>query len=174
MDYLTLLTTCSLTLFTSAHPSPCASPATPKTSSVIAPSPVSIPIFSILNGDTETAWFLLTHVLASHPGQLTNVDKQIREAAEVLVWREMDRANMCIRALGSWFESNGQEIGMCQLEKLAKEYGVGVAFGNEKGSSPVHPHTSCHERGMEDDHEHSHSYRHGICDDAGATTTILA
>ncbi|WVQ73117.1 hypothetical protein IAR50_002681 [Cryptococcus sp. DSM 104548] len=148
MDYLTILTSCYITLFTSppTHRSPFSSPCSSPTSTtmpsiILPPKPISIPVSSVLYNDNETAWFLMRHILAAPlPNPLSPLantgtgsgstgradSRRMEEEAEVMVWREIDRAKMCIRAIGGWFGKNGARIGAKELAMLGERFGVDV------------------------------------------------
>ncbi|TYJ58596.1 hypothetical protein B9479_000806 [Cryptococcus floricola] len=178
MDYLTILTSCYITLFTSppSHRSPFSSPCSSPTSSsmlssILPPKPISVPVSSILYSDNETAWFLMRHILAPplpNPfSPLANTgsgsagrgdNKRMEEEAEVMVWREIDRAKMCIRAIGGWFGANGGRIGLKELAMLGEKFGVEVVV-KESGSIQ-------RDRGQTIT---AHSHSHGIRDD----TTVM-
>ncbi|WVQ83037.1 hypothetical protein IAT38_005175 [Cryptococcus sp. DSM 104549] len=148
MDYLTILSTRSLILF--PHPtaghygSPVSSPTTPTPAStspkprlLLPPSPIAIPVSSILYSDNDTAYFLVHHVLSSNASSVPNSSsakggvqgKEATAEAEVMAWREVDRARMCVLALGQWFaHTHPGRAGMdeAELQQIAAQYGVGI------------------------------------------------
>ena len=89
-----------------------------------------MPIHSLMSRDTDTAYYLLTHVL-THPSLfpsavfLGDVSKEVANEAEVMVWGEIDKAKMFIRALGAWFAANKGAITEKEVESLAGEWGLG-------------------------------------------------
>ncbi|WWD18601.1 hypothetical protein CI109_103054 [Kwoniella shandongensis] len=151
MDYLTILSSRSLILFPSSSSSsplratqlPPGSPTTtpPSLNALLPPIPISIPISSIIYADTDCAYFLLHHLLSSTGGGsvLGNTDKEVLGEAEVIVWREIDRAKLFTRALGKWFATPGigaeRKMDEKELLHLAEKYGLGMKCeeGDERG-----------------------------------------
>ena len=150
MDYLDILSTRSLLLFSPTKPShqsdsPNTTPSTP-TSDLPASSParIAMPIQSLMEGHSECVYFLVTHVLATAfqphstspgaPGSLGSdglfeglggTPKELVGEAELLVWKEMDKAKMFGRDLGQWFRGQGNSrIGEKELERLAQKWGL--------------------------------------------------
>lgn len=142
MDYLTIIATRCVVLFpktiTPSHhrsfsnSSSSSDPNAPRTptSCIPRPGPVTMPIESLMYSDTEAAYYLLTHVLthgslfpsAVHLGEVT---KEVANEAEVMVWGEIDKAKMFIRALGAWFAQHKEAITEKEMESLAGEWGLG-------------------------------------------------
>lgn len=83
-----------------------------------------------MSSDTDTAYYLLTHVL-THPSLfpsavfLGDITKEVTAEAEVMAWGEIDKAKMFIRALGAWFAENKGAITEKEIERLAAEWGLG-------------------------------------------------
>lgn len=46
--------------------------------------------------------------------------------AEVLVWKEIDRAKMFARGLGEWIKGSNGRIGERELRDLAEKFGLGI------------------------------------------------
>lgn len=139
MDYLTIIATRSLVLFpitsgTAERPlsassidtlTPFAKPST----TLPRPSPVTIPIHSLMHSDTDCAYFLLTHIFTSHPtstmivaNHLCGINKELTREAEILVWSEIDRAKMFIRDLGRWCGDHPERITLGELQNLAVKW----------------------------------------------------
>lgn len=119
MDYITILTTRSLLLFPSlpyASRLDQTSPPTTPTTTLYQPSPIAIPLSNLLSPDTTLFFFLLQHVLGRPEHLVSLSDKQ---EAEVLVWRELDKAAVFLRELGMAIGRGDQEV-----ERVAKECGV--------------------------------------------------
>ncbi|KAK8858705.1 hypothetical protein IAR55_002934 [Kwoniella newhampshirensis] len=156
MDYLTILATRALILFPptwTSHESLittsrlASSPTTtpPTSHLLLSPTPISIPISSILNADTDCAYFLIHHILSTTPqGGLRTTDKEVLREAEVVVWREIDRAKLFTRALGAWFanahKSGVGKLGERELGELAEKYGLGLQ--NESSEVGQEGHTN--------------------------------
>ena len=160
MDYLDLLATRSLILFSpptpTSHPSPISAdelpnttPQTPNASlpDPATPEPVSMPIHSLIEGSSDCLYFLVTHVLStavtpsatSSPGSTTSdspsvgagslggTPKELIGEAELLVWKEMDKAKMFGRELGQWFVGHGNSrISEAELARMAAKWGLKV------------------------------------------------
>ena len=82
--------------------------------------------------DTDCAYFLLTHVLTSHPSlvhsshHVGSTPKDIAGQAEVVVWSEIDKAKMFTRALGEWFGTHPGGIDEGELRNLANRWDLVV------------------------------------------------
>jgi hypothetical protein len=226
MDYLTILATRYVILFphpiTTMHaplPSTSSAPHTPTgTAHLVRPTPISIPIQSILLSDTDLAYFLVRHVLSSQPvSQLSfsralslspptdpltlaqhdeheheegqalatsnqngmspgayfgnspvgGYGKEITVEAEVMVWKEIDKAKNFVRALGSWVAGHGS-MSEGELKALAEVYGLGVNIDGQEGV-----HLKSHiEESLDGVPEHSIS--HGSAHSAVGNGMLLA
>lgn len=133
MDYLTILTTCSLLLFTNEAARPTrsdspgsAGPITPEQSTRLLPlTPINVSIESIVHSDVECAYFLLQHILRDISFDGGSADRNTLLEGEALVWQAMDRAKGFARAIGHWFAVHPkQRMGDKQLEALAMRHGV--------------------------------------------------
>ena len=129
-----MIATRSLVLFQAPlhldSPSTWSNPNTPTTARA-PPTPISMPIQSLMYGDTDCAYFLLQHILsASLP--LGGIGKEVSAAAEVMVWNEIDKAKMFVRALGEWYANfRNEKIEEKDLRALAKRFGVGLQAEKE-------------------------------------------
>lgn len=139
MDYLTSLTTRSLLLFPSpaSYVDDTASPPGTPSATLPLPSPVAIPVYNLLSPDTPLFFFLLQHVLRRPEHLVSRADKQ---EAEVLVWRELDKAAVFLRELG--MAVGRGEQGMDRVAKRCgvvlvqvKETAEGRGAGHEKTDS---------------------------------------
>lgn len=148
MDYLNIIATRSLVLFAPQRP---AVPHSAKSSSsshgssehdglLVPPSPIAIPITSIMASDTDLAYFLLQQIFAVQPESTFanslgtspgSVDRALRIEGEVLVWREIDKAKRFVRALGEWFAKTGSPNAMPESELKALARGCGLAMKKE-------------------------------------------
>ncbi|ORY25922.1 hypothetical protein BCR39DRAFT_506867 [Naematelia encephala] len=154
MDYLTILATRSLVLFprpkqqlhprSSSTTSSLSSPKTP-TMGVPSPSPIVMPIHSIVYDDSHTAHFLVQHLLRDSGlglGFGMSPGREMTHEAEVLVWREIDKAKMFVRALGEWFATstdndNSGRIDQGSLDALAAKFGLGIKGDGDTDSEGV-------------------------------------
>ncbi|ORX37274.1 hypothetical protein BD324DRAFT_650879 [Kockovaella imperatae] len=173
MDYLDILSSRSLLLFArpnkvtrsksisdslSSDDSPDSTPSSPN-AQLPDPTPalIAMPIQSLIEGSSDSVYFLLTHVLATafqpapqagspggdsfFGGGLGGTPKEVVGEAELLVWKEMDRAKMFGRELGQWFRGHGNSrISEGELERMASKWGLeleplgGVTDAPMKGS----------------------------------------
>ena len=132
--------------------SPNTTPQTPNTGlpDPAAPEPVSMPIQSLIEGSSDCHYFLITHVLATAivpsavspvgspgsassdsnwvgGGSLGGTPKELIGEAELLVWKEMDKAKMFGRELGQWFRGHGNSrISEMELAQMAAKWGLKV------------------------------------------------
>ncbi|OCF37203.1 hypothetical protein I316_01110 [Kwoniella heveanensis BCC8398] len=198
MDYLTILSTTRLVLFpdptalppaSSGSPrgsrhlllldnsSPFSSPSTPTTPlsdlsnsiTILTPTPVSMPLSSIVYSDTHTAYFLIHHIMTSSLQHITHdhhhhehhdetfghtcaaggwgwgwqcggsqasgaSKKETMIEAEVMAWKEIDKAEMFARAVGKVFQSlgEGRKLENEELQELAARFGLGVQRGGDE------------------------------------------
>lgn len=129
MDYLTILATRSLILFSGGKPSSSVTPM----SWGISPPPVSMPLLSLMHDDTHCAFFLANHVLnsvgappATHAVANDATHRAMNQHAEVLAWQQIDRAKTFARELGLFY---GRVDSVCEEEiaALAASHGIGFA-----------------------------------------------
>ncbi|WWC88539.1 uncharacterized protein L201_003450 [Kwoniella dendrophila CBS 6074] len=150
MDYLTILSTQFLILFpspialphTSLHShqsatdSPISSPITPTQSSIsLQPTPTTLPLSSLVYNETNCAYYLIHHVTnTTQPFSYVDMDKNLAIEIEVVVWKEIDRVKMFVRALGEWFNHiHHIKISENDLAQLAGRFGLGLGSeGSEK------------------------------------------
>ncbi|WWC70932.1 uncharacterized protein I206_104884 [Kwoniella pini CBS 10737] len=147
MDYLTIITTRSLILFPSTQSLPSDVPAhrplpdSPLSSPISStqfilsdfdPSPreVSLPISSLIYNERNCAYFLIQHVLQTssmNHSVLKQTEKNARESeVKVMVYKELNRAEMFIRGLGRWFNKNSSRIDEDSLKQLANKFGLSL------------------------------------------------
>ena len=129
MDYLTVISTRSVILFVCPKSTdqrsvpPDSSRTTPKTV-IVSPSPIGMPINSLMNNESDCAHFLL-HQIFTSTFSLGSVGKEISAEAELIVWKEIDRATLFIRKLGQWFAtSSSGKIGEKELKRLTGKFGL--------------------------------------------------
>ncbi|WVF68955.1 hypothetical protein IAT40_003729 [Kwoniella sp. CBS 6097] len=191
MDYLTILSTARLILFSDPsslpaipssptgplslllldNSSPLSSPSTPTNplcdlNAPLTPTPIVMPLSSIMYSDTHTAYFLVHHIMTSSinhishehhhhehhdetlghtcagggwgwnhgPRASANTNREMMIEAEVIAWKEIDRAKMFARAVGRVFQGfgEGRKMRDRELKELAARFGLGVQDGQEK------------------------------------------
>jgi hypothetical protein len=130
MDYLTILATRCLIIFSATPPEPArphevgkALPSISSPSTPLHPIAITIPIESLVCPNPQLHYFLLKHVLSMYI-RPSHAPKDITTEAEILVWTELDRGQNLVRALGSWFAREGRGITEAELRDLAEEYGL--------------------------------------------------
>lgn len=128
MDYITVIATRSIILFPGQkpihkHSTSASSCLNTPTTAITPPTPISMPIQSLMYDVNECAHFLLHHLLTS--SSLGAVGKDVSAEAEVMVWKEIDRATLFVRGIGEWFAAaKHAKIREKDLRRIAGKYGV--------------------------------------------------